>query len=148
MEFYIGVDPGNSGAAALLDHTGGIVDTFKFKDATYRDIIDTLREWATYNEQIYAYIEKVHAMPKQGVTSVFTFGQNFGALQMALTAAGIPYEYVTPVKWMNHLNCRTKGDKNVTKALAQRRWPDKKIIHAIADCLLIAEYCRMIDKGL
>ena len=144
MQWYIGVDPGNSGAAALITFMGEIVQTFKFKDATYRDIFETFSEWTTFPEtgQIYAYIEQVHAMPKQGVKSCFTFGQNYGALQMALTCAGIPYEYVTPVKWMNHLNCRTKGDKNVTKAKAQREWPHHKITHAIADAMLIALYCK------
>ena len=145
MDFYIGVDPGNSGAAAMINANHQIIDVFKFKDATMRDIFETFVEWATWPEgdmKIYAMIEKVHSMPAQGVKSVFTFGENFGALQMALTASGIPYDYVTPQRWQTQLGCKSKGDKNVTKAKAQREWSYKKITHAIADALLIALYCK------
>jgi crossover junction endodeoxyribonuclease RuvC len=81
-------------------------------------------------------------MPGQGVTSTFTFGEGFGKLQMALCAAKIPYQFITPLKWQKFLGCMTKGDKNVSKAAAQRLFPDIKVTHAIADALLIAEYNR------
>ena len=89
-----------------------------------------------------ATIENVHAMPKQGVTSSFTFGKNFGFLIGLLTACCIPYKFVTPQKWQKGMQCMTKGDKNISKAAAQRLWPKIKITHAIADSLLIAEYGR------
>jgi hypothetical protein len=58
----------------------------------------------------------------------------------------IPFEEVSPVKWQKVMGCLSKGDKNVTKAAAQRLFPDIKITHAIADALLIAEYGRRIKK--
>jgi hypothetical protein len=61
---------------------------------------------------------------------------------MALTAAGIPFERVTPQKWQKAMGCMTKGDKNVSKRRAQELFPQLKITHAIADALLIAEYGR------
>lgn len=139
--FYIGIDPGQSGGAALLDAEGKHVDAFKFKDMTDHDLAEALREWASLGE-IRCLIEKVHAMPKQGVTSMFNFGRNFGFLVGCLTALEIPFDFVTPNKWQTALQCRTKGDKNITKAKAQRLFPKLKITHALADALLIALYCR------
>ena len=94
--------------------------------------------------QCFAYLEKVHAMPKQGVSSTFKFGLNYGFLIGCLTALRIPFEFVTPNTWQKALSCQSKGDKNVTKAKAQQLFPHLKIIHTIADALLIAEYGRRI----
>lgn len=139
--FYLGIDPGTSGGAALLDVEGRHVDAFKFKDMTDHDLAGALREWSGLGE-IQCLIEKVHAMPKQGVTSMFNFGRNFGFLVGCLTALQIPFDFVTPNKWQTALQCRTKGDKNITKAKAQRVFPRLKVTHALADALLIALYCR------
>jgi hypothetical protein len=75
-----------------------------------------------------------------GVTSSFTFGNGFGHLEMALTAAGIPFERVSPQKWQKAMGCLTKGDKNVSKKRAQELFPSIKCTHATSDALLIAEY--------
>ena len=91
-------------------------------------------------------IEHVHSMPGQGVASSFKFGQGFGHLEMALTAARIPFTYVTPQKWQKELGCLTGGDKNVSKSRAQQLFPHIKVTHAIADSLLITEYCRRTIK--
>ena len=139
--FYIGIDPGTSGGAAMLDAEGSHVDAFKFKDMTDHDIADALREWAGF-ENVKCLIEKVHAMPKQGVSSTFNFGRNFGFLVGCLTVLEIPFDFVTPNTWQKALQCQTKGNKNVTKAKAQRIFPKLKITHALADALLIAVYCR------
>jgi len=144
MSVFIGIDPGASGGAAMLDSQGSIIDVVKFKDMTLRDMADLFCEWSSQYELPKAIIEKVHSMPKQGVSSTFKFGENFGMLQMALASYHIEFDYVTPQKWQGAMNCRTKGDKNVTKARAQQRWPHYKITHANADCLLIADYCRTI----
>ncbi len=81
-------------------------------------------------------------MPKQGVTSSFTFGKNYGFLIGLLTAIQIPFKFVTPQQWQKGMQCLTKGDKNVSKSAAQRLWPKVKVTHAIADSMLIAEYGR------
>ena len=141
----IGIDPGKSGGIAVIDRNG-IAAAHKMP-ATIGDLWDLIHEIKASNKTRerrsgFAYLEKVHAMPRQGVVSTFTFGHGFGALEMALTAAGIPYELVTPNKWMKAMGCQTGGDKNVTKAAAQRLFPELTITHAIADALLIAEYGR------
>ncbi len=136
---HIGIDPGKSGGIAILDE--GKVATYKLADLTERDLFelfDSLRFTAT----VAAHLEKVASSPQMGVVSAFTFGMGYGGLRMALVASGIPFETVTPAKWQRAMGCLTKGDKNVTKRKAQELFPNVKVTHAIADALLIAEYCR------
>ena len=143
MTSIIGLDPGANGAAVLL-RSDGTVDIAQFSKMTQADIADALREWAL--EPCHAYLEQVHAMPKQGVSSTFKFGMGFGFLVGCLTALKIPFEYVTPNTWQKYLGCQSKGDKNVTKQKAQQLFPNEKVIHATADALLIAEYGRRIRR--
>lgn len=58
-----------------------------------------------------AVLESVHSMTKQGVAGVFTFGQTFGAIEMALVAVGKPYEKVTPQKWVKLMH-KDETDEN------------------------------------
>ena len=134
----IGIDPGASGAIAVLD--GDRVTAMKLADMTERDIYDCLSDLA--GTGTVAVIEQVHSMPGQGVSSTFKLGVSYGGLRMALVAAGIRFQPVTPVRWQTALSCRSGGNKNVTKAKAQELFPAIKITHAIADALLLAEYCR------
>lgn len=143
MTIYVGIDPGKSGGIGFLGSNGLTCWTVKLADATERDTFDALADaYRAAEGDIVAVLEEVHAMPKQGVTSTFTFGQSYGALRMALIAASIPFETVTPVKWQTFMRCRTGGDKNVSKARAQELFPNVKITNAIADALLLAEFCR------
>ena len=81
-----------------------------------------------------------------GVTSAFTFGHGFGQIEMALTAAGIPFERLRPQAWQKAMGCMTKGDKNVSKRRAQELFPQIKVTHANADALLICEYGRRMKS--
>ncbi|MCK9597973.1 MAG: hypothetical protein M0R06_02965 [Sphaerochaeta sp.] len=142
MNYFVGIDPGQSGGLAILTSTE-IVNALKFKDQTPADISDIFEYLLSYDTcAMFAFIEKVHAMPKQGVTSTFKFGVSYGFLQGMLVAHKIPYDFVTPQKWQKELGCMSKGDKNITKQKAQQLYPKMKITHAIADAILIAEYCR------
>jgi Holliday junction resolvasome RuvABC endonuclease subunit len=139
---HIGIDPGGSGAIAALGESFSGPRTCKL-DGTERDIADFLECIASYdNEHHTAVIERVHSMPKQGVSSSFKFGQSYGFLRGLLIALRIPFEEVTPQKWQQVMGCRSGGDKNVTKAKAQQLFPSVKVTHAIADALLLAEYLR------
>lgn len=137
----IGLDPGMNGAAVLMEPNGDVVDIARFNKLTQMDIADMLKEWANYDDS-FAFLEKVHAMPKQGVSSTFKFGLGYGFLIGCLTCLKIPYEFITPNTWQKALSCQSKGNKNITKAKAQQLFPEQKIIHATADALLIAEYGR------
>ena len=143
MNCIMGIDPGKSGGVALLTPDGSLVYVEKFNNKTLTDLIEVFQTMV-YQYNCFCYIENVHAMPKQGVVSVFKFGQNYGSLLTFLTCFKIPYEKVTPAKWQRALGCLSGGDKNVTKAKAQELFPGFKITHAIADSLLIAEYGRRV----
>lgn len=138
----LGIDPGKSGGMALLDSSADQPNYTKLS-GTEADTAMFLR----FAHVDFALIEKVHSMPKQGVSSTFTFGQSYGFLRGCLIALGIPFEEVTPRKWQAAMGCLSKGDKNVTKARAQQLFPSVKVTHAIADALLIAEYCRRMRAG-
>ena len=138
----IGIDPGKSGGVALLFPTGPVA--LKMLE-TLTDLIEEIESYTHNEEQVTCYIEQVHAMPKQGVSSTFTFGRNFGGIEGVLTALKIRREYVTPQRWQKALGCLSKGDKNVTKRKAQELFPELKITHATADALLIAEYGRRAE---
>jgi len=143
MDYIIGIDPGKSGGLTVMDEHGCIIDVQPMTKMTEADIGEWFYEWSE-DGNVFAYLEKVHSMPGQGVASMFKFGQGFGFLIGCLTCLGIPYEFVTPQKWQKYLSCQTKGDKNVTKSKAQQLFPELKITHAIADSILIAEYGRRV----
>ena len=139
----IGIDAGKNGGIAWI--TDGKACVEKMPD-TLQDLWDLIRDITNHprssldGRNYKAYIEQVHSSPQMGVKSAFTFGNGFGHLEMALTAAGIPFERVRPQVWQKALGCMTKGNKNVSKSKAQELFPDRKVTHATADALLIAYY--------
>lgn len=143
MRLFLGVDPGASGAGALIDESGAVIQIQRFSE-TEKDI----SEFFQSIEPAFSILEQVHSMPKQGVASSFKFGMSYGFLRGMLIAHGIRFETVTPVSWQGKLRCRSKGDKNITKARAQELFPGAKVIHATADALLLAEFARRKELGI
>lgn len=142
---YIGIDVGQSGSICAITPTGPVAHKMPETD---KDLLDLLKSVVFSNDgEAVAVLEQVNAMPKQGVTSSFHFGEGYGKLQMALMAAEIPYEKIRPQKWMKALGCLTGGNKNVTKTFAQQLFPSIRVTHNIADGLLIATYCERKHKG-
>jgi hypothetical protein len=143
-QITIGIDVGANGAIAWIDERGKscvekMPDTLQDLWELICDITNFPR--STIDGRKYkAYIEQVSSSPQMGVVSAFSFGRGYGNLEMALTAAGIPFERVRPQVWQKSLGCMTKGDKNVSKRKAQELFPDRKVTHATADALLIAYY--------
>jgi len=97
-------------------------------------------------------IEKVHAMPKQGVSSSFTFGEGYGALQMGCAGHGYEMHYAVPSVWKRHFKLifpkGTSGTKvaNASRGLAIQRFPSlapdlaRAMDHNRAEAALIALY--------
>lgn len=138
----IGADPGANGGIAWI--TDGKACVEKMPD-TLQDLWELLCDihtnmWQEKQPPIKAYIEQVASSPQMGVVSAFSFGRGYGNLEMALTAAGIPFERVRPQVWQKALGCMTKGDKNVSKRRAQELFPSIKATHWSSDALLIAYY--------
>lgn len=169
IKVYIGIDPGKSGGIAMVADQGAVKLLVPMPStdhdlwAVFDHIMDDRGE---YELDLFACLENVHAMPGQGVASMFTFGQGLGSLRMALTAAGIPFEMPTPQSWMKSLGipsrrkevrkgkrvvkpAETPGQyKKRLKAKAQQLFPGVEgITDKTADALLIAEYCRRNRTG-
>ncbi len=139
MRLYMGIDPGYSGAVAVVGEDGSFHDLVRLGE-TEHDIAGFVERNAKHVE--FAVLERVSAMPRQGVSSTFKFGTSYGFCRGLLVCSKVPFEAVTPATWQGAMKCRSKGDKNVTKAAAQRLFPDQKVVHATADAMLIAEYAR------
>lgn len=160
-EYYIGIDPGVKGGIAFVD-AGGEGSARKMP-ATERDMWDVIAGLETGSE--FALIERLGQLPmkkvidaasgrpimvpKQSAKTTKVLYLNYGQLRMALTASGIPHDEVTPITWQKHFglvrtnpNETDTAKKNRHKAKAQQLFPSLKITHAIADSLLIAEFCR------
>lgn len=140
----IGIDPGAKGALAVIGEDAGVY-LVPFDRARFRDVL----EEAGRQTGVRCCLERVGAMPGQGVTSMFRFGENFGYIQGLLEAFGIPYELVTPQKWKREF--QVTGNKNSSVAVCRRLFPAvdlrrtaqcRKDDDGMAEALLMAEYAR------
>ena len=139
---YIGIDPGKTGALAVIDRNQAIL--FPFSEGEYVNVLKTLPPQISR-----ACLEHVTAMPKQGVTSMFNFGQNFGYIKGLLEAFSIPYELVRPQKWKKEFSIT--GDKNSSIEVCKRLFPGVSLLKTdrcrkddnnMAEALLMTEYAR------
>lgn len=142
---YIGIDPGKSGATAIVRCDGSVV-TAMFDEKRY------IAEFASCaGHACHAVVEDVHAMPRQGVTSMFSFGQNKGWILGVLDAFSIPRTLVSPQRWKRYYGL--DNDKNKSIVLAHEMFPGvnllrsprcKKESDGIAEALLMADYCKRL----
>jgi crossover junction endodeoxyribonuclease RuvC len=151
LKVFIGVDPGLSGAVAFLDGENyAVVDipTMAKGTGTVKSEINANGLWALLDLHIslppVAALERVNAMPGQGVASVFSLGDSFGVCRAVLACSNIPTTYVTPAEWKRHY--KLTSDKEEARALAIKMFPKaelhlKKHIDR-AEALLIAAYLR------
>ena len=125
----IGIDPGINGAICLFKD-GKIVDVFEMpKMAVGKKNKSQINASQIFNEiqkaiegedktRVIAVIEQVSAMPGQGVTSMFNFGQSFGVLKGICSAMQLPVYFVRPAKWKKHFNLiNSEKDASRTKAI-------------------------------
>ena len=148
---YIGIDPGQVGAAALIG-----ADGLALVEPWLGDVVAAaglLRGWTARYRIELAALERVASRPGQGVASTFTFGANFGAWQGCLAALGIPSLLPTPAQWQRGLVLPSDGPdpKARSLAVARRLYPTidlhRKGDHGKADALLLAHYARHQARG-
>jgi crossover junction endodeoxyribonuclease RuvC len=142
---WVGVDPGKSGAIALVHRDGQLVEDWPGDAAGAAELLLTWR--IEFNIELVA-LESVHAMPGQGVKSMFTFGQNFGQWEGIIAALSLPCLQPTPQEWQKGLVKKSDGPDAKARALivARRLFPDadlsRKKDHGRADALLLAWWAR------
>ena len=158
MRVFCGIDPGKDGSLAILGYRETPI-LIPFSETEYANqlrrvapfFIGTGTEGVIEHRETFAVVEHVNAMPGQGVTSCFSFGQNFGFILGLLTAFRIPYELVRPQKWKKVFSCTS--DKNTSIEVAQRMFPGvdlrrtprcAKPHDGICEALLMAEYARRL----
>ena len=152
----IGIDPGISGSICFFDN-GEIIDVIEMPTMTdgkknkkqvngsqiYNEIlkrVDNLEK-----KDIRVVIEQVSAMPGQGVTSMFNFGQSFGILKGICSAMQLPMYFVRPAKWKKYFNL-IKSEKDASRTRAIEIFPyfssqlSKKKDSNKADAILIANF--------
>ncbi len=140
----LGIDPGLTGAIAFSypENPGSIV-VYDIPVADGEVDTDTLTDIIRGIAPTVAIIERVSAMPGQGVSSTFKFGSTYGALRAVVSVLGIPQHLVTPQKWKSHF--RLSKDKEEARARALQLWPGagyfaRKKDHGRAEAALIARY--------
>ena len=147
QRFIIGIDPGISGAIAVLDAGGLLVahsamPTYQPGKASRVNAAALCAFLDPYRAG-HAILEQVGAMPGQGVASMFSFGHAAGSVEGVLAALGISYELVTPQTWKRAYKLNGKP-KDASRALAQRLYPGaplgRKKDSGLADALLLARY--------
>lgn len=129
MSLTIGVDPGLSGAFALLDSYGELLDVDDMpvvgKHVSVPLVVDIFETWCddpiVGSEPVICVIEDVHSMPKQGVASSFSFGRSKGVIEGVAAMSDCRMVYVTPAKWKRAMGL-TK-DKGAARLMAMERWP-------------------------
>tara|TARA_Y100000590_G_scaffold401171_1_gene485836 strand:+ start:403 stop:882 length:480 start_codon:yes stop_codon:yes gene_type:complete len=150
----IGIDPGVSGAISILDGKK-VIDIFDMptmidgkknkKQVNGAQVTNIIKEKLNSENEIIVVVEHVNAMPGQGVTSMFNFGQSFGVIKGICSALSIPIYFVRPTKWKKHFNLiKTNKDASRTKVIEiYPKISDKlsrKKDSNKADAILIARY--------
>ena len=140
----MGVDPGVSGAVAFYFPAHpkriAVYDMPSIgKEVNCPMLTEIIHQYAPE----VAYVEAVHAMPKQGVSSSFNFGMSYGMARGVISACGVPTKLITPTKWKKEFNLTS--DKDQSRRLAILFWPeagkfDRKKDDGRAEAALIALY--------
>ena len=152
----IGIDPGISGSICFFED-GKILDVIEMptmtegkknkKQVNGSQIYNEISKRIKNNEKrdIRVIIENVSAMPGQGVTSMFNFGQSFGILKGISSAMQLPVYFVRPAKWKKYFNL-INSEKDASRTRAIEIFPyfssqlSKKKDSNKADAILIASF--------
>ena len=152
----IGIDPGISGSICFLQD-GKIVDVIEMPTMTegkknkkqvngsqiVNEISEKIKELD--KREIKVVIEQVSAMPGQGVTSMFNFGQSFGILKGICSSMQLPMYFVRPAKWKKYFNL-INSEKDASRTRAIEIFPyfsnqlSRKKDSNKADAILIANF--------
>ena len=148
-KIFIGIDPGKNGGAAIINEMmdSEPIITFRCPKTPTEmalSLMSTIPVDVSYDD-VLVLIEHVHAMPKNGVVSMFSFGQNLGHWEGTLYANEFDFSYVNPKEWIYWYGIPKGLDKKKRKRLllekAKELFPNMKITFNVSDAMLIANYC-------
>ena len=150
----IGIDPGLSGAIAILDEQK-VVELFDMpvmsdgkknkRQLNSAHLVKLIKDNIKNMDDTVVVVEQVNAMPGQGVTSMFNFGQTFGAIKGICAALGLPIFFVRPAKWKKHFELiNSSKDASRTKVIEMypsfaEKLSKKKDVNK-SDAILIARF--------
>ena len=150
----IGIDPGINGAISIIENkkiievydTPTMIDGKKNKrQINGAQVTNIFKQRLNGEKEVVVVVEHVNAMPGQGVTSMFNFGQSFGVIKGICAALNLPIYFVRPSKWKKHFNLiKTNKDASRTKVIEV--YPEissklhRKKDSNRADAILIALY--------
>ena len=123
----VGIDPGLSGGIAILENNK-VLKLFDMpvmaegkknkRQLNSALLVNIIKENISKNEEIAVVVEQVNAMPGQGVTSMFNFGQTFGAIKGVCAALKLPIFFVRPSKWKKYFELiNSSKDSSRTKVI-------------------------------
>ena len=154
--YIIGIDPGISGAICFFED-GKIIDVIEMptmsegkknkKQVNGHQLFNEIKSRLNYSnkEFVSVVVEHVTAMPGQGVTSMFNFGQSYGVIKGICSAMQLPIHFVRPTKWKKYFNL-INSSKDASRSRAIEIFPKvseklkrKKDINK-ADAILISSY--------
>ena len=160
----IGIDPGLSGAIAVLKNNK-VLNIFEIpvmsegkknkRQLNSAQLVKLLRDNIKTDEEVSVVVEQVNAMPGQGVTSMFNFGQTFGAIKGICAALQLPIFFVRPSKWKKHFDLiNSSKDSSRTKVIEMypkmsNLLSKKKDVNK-SDAILIARFfseTRLIEEN-
>ena len=148
MKIYIGIDPGADGGFTVMYENGVVCkpwDNEAFTEEMRNVVVRMIAEKC----QSVCCLEKVGAMPGQGVTSMFNFGKSAGFIEGVLQANKIPYQLTPPIKWKKEYSLNS--DKKKSIQVAKQLFPSVSLKRTercttdhdgMAESLLMAEYAR------
>ena len=149
-----GIDPGVSGAICVLKE-GKILEVYEMptmidgkknkRQVNGAEVTNIFLKYLNNEDKTKVVVEHVTAMPGQGVTSMFNFGQSFGVLKGICAALKLPIYFVRHVKWKKYFNLiKTNKDASRTKVIEIFPYISSKITRKKdsnkADSILIAKY--------
>ena len=150
----IGIDPGLSGAIAILEEKK-VLGVFEMpvmaegkknkRQLNSAQLVNIIQDNLNNREEAIIVVEQVNAMPGQGVTSMFNFGQTFGAIKGVCAALKLPIYFVRPSKWKKHFELiNASKDSSRTKVIEMypslsNQLTKKKDVNK-SDAILIARF--------
>jgi crossover junction endodeoxyribonuclease RuvC len=148
---YMGIDPGFSGAWAMIDDCSRYVNCGDMhNDKKHIDTKKVVYEisQARANADMVVVLEAVHSMPGQGVSSSFKFGMAYGVALSIAERFSCPWQLVTPQRWKKDM--KLTSDKKESLSMARQLWPmaplKRQKDNGRAEALLLAEWFRRQDE--